>query len=155
MRAITCTFVAALSVIIFFLIYFINAESLANEPQAKQIVDSVHLAPDEAVPITYPHGLRFKILAVTNVDQTTRDKLLQLKVQRWYGKTERHYDELCKKYETQELTILFRATPDAVVRVGDIIDYRIAGYFSPNTETNKPPQPTNAPYSSPAAGSKR
>lgn len=43
------------------------------------------------------------------------------------------------EYETQRFSILFPASLEADVQPGDIIDYRIVGYFSPtiNREATK------------------
>jgi hypothetical protein len=77
----------------------------------------------------YSHFLRFKILEVTPVEKTTSMNLLQLRVEPWYGKIDRRSHDLHKKYDTQELTFLFPASPDATIKVGDIIDYRIVRYI--------------------------
>lgn len=78
----------------------------------------------------YPHYLRFKVLAVESVEESATQNLVQLRVQRWYGKIETHSHDLHKRYDTQELTFLFPSAPNAKIKVGDIIDYRFAAHIT-------------------------
>jgi hypothetical protein len=78
----------------------------------------------------YRHFIRLKVLEVTPVEKTDRAQLVELKVQRWYGKIEAKSLKLHEQHESQQFTLLFPAAPDAVVRVGDIIDYRLEGYLA-------------------------
>lgn len=77
----------------------------------------------------YSNVVRLRILEITSVEKTAEFNLLQLKVQRFYGKINQHSAELAKKHETQEFTILFPAAPNAKVNVGDLIDYRLDQYL--------------------------
>jgi len=78
----------------------------------------------------YSHYLRFKVLEVTSVEKTATQNLVQVRVQPWYGKIEQHSHDLHKKYDTQDFSFLFPAAPDAAIKVGDIIDYRIVRYIT-------------------------
>jgi len=79
----------------------------------------------------YPHYLRFRVLEVAPVEKRNSVNVLQLKVQPWYGKIEKHALDLQVKYATQELTILFPASDTAEVRTGVIVDYRLVRYEAP------------------------
>jgi hypothetical protein len=78
----------------------------------------------------YRHFIRLKVLEVTPVEKTDRAQIVKLKMQRWYGKIEAKSLKLHEPHESQQFTLLFPAAPDAVVRVGDIIDYRLEGYLA-------------------------
>jgi len=78
----------------------------------------------------YQHFIGLKVLEVTPVEKTNRAQLVELKVQRWYGKIEAKSLKLHEQHESQQFTLLFPAAPDAVIRVGDIIDYRIERYLA-------------------------
>lgn len=85
-------------------------------------------------PLAYEHFIRLKIMKITPVEQTDRFRLLELKVQRFYGKIEVKSLERNREYETQEFTILLPVAADAVVNVGDIIDYEAVRYLSPGSD---------------------
>ena len=119
------------------------AYSLCAEPQAQTQIPQLKLPAKTQVPtaqtpadpqgpkqVAWDQVLRLEILAVAAVEKTEASHLLQLKVQRFYGKTNQHSWDLAKKHETQEFTILFPAAPDAKINVGDYIDYRIDRYLS-------------------------
>ncbi len=77
----------------------------------------------------YSNVVRLRILEITPVEKTSELHLLQLKVQRFYGKINQHSAELARKHETQEFTILFPSAPNAKINVGDLIDYRLDQYL--------------------------
>lgn len=87
--------------------------------------------PEPRVPkqAAYANVVRLKILEITPVEKTPEFHLLQLRVQRFYGKINQHSAELAKKRETQEFTILFPAALNAKINVGDLIDYRLDQYL--------------------------
>jgi len=76
------------------------------------------------------HYIRLKVLEVAEAEQIEKGRLLQLRVQRWYGKIDAKSLKRNQEYETQEFRILFPAAPKADVKIGDIIDYRVVGYVS-------------------------
>ena len=78
--------------------------------------------------------MRLKVLKVTPIERTDRMQLLKLEVERWYGKFEQRSLDRAKQHETQRFTILFPGSRDAVVKGGDIIDYRIVRYLSLDSE---------------------
>ena len=78
----------------------------------------------------YDHFIRLRVVRVTPVERTDKRELLELRVQRWYGKIDKASLERNRKHETQEFTVLFPAAPGAAVKVGDIIDYRAVGYLA-------------------------
>ena len=80
----------------------------------------------------HDHFIRLKIVRVTPVERVAKYELLELRVQRWYGKIDKESLTRSRKHETQEFTILFPAAPGAAVKVGDIIDYRAVGYVAVN-----------------------
>ena len=78
----------------------------------------------------FVHSIRLKVLSVTEVERTDKVRLLKLQVKRWYGKIETKSLERNQMHETQVLTILFPASPEAILKVGDTIDYRLSHYSS-------------------------
>lgn len=130
------TFVFLLSLVVFSFICFSHGQVTSEQKQAPQIAVGVHIAREPGTPIqaAYSHCLRFRILNITPVEKTANRNILQLKVQPWYGKIEKHDYDLHKKYDTQELTILFPAALDATVKIGDIVNYRIEGYNALDTQ---------------------
>lgn len=87
---------------------------------------------DNSLPpqVAYEHVIRLRILEVTPLEKLDKINLLQLKVQRHYGKIETKSLERNRERETQQFTILFPASTEAAIRVGDIIDYRITSYLA-------------------------
>lgn len=78
--------------------------------------------------------MRFKIKDVGQLERVDDTQLLKLTVERHYGKIEKVSLNRAKKHETQELTIIFPASPGADIRPGDIIDYRLVRYVQINRE---------------------
>jgi hypothetical protein len=78
----------------------------------------------------YDHVIRLKVVRATPVERTDQHELLELRVQRWYGRADQKSLERNQKHETQEFTILFPAAPGAAVKAGDIIDYRAVRFVA-------------------------
>lgn len=73
----------------------------------------------------YSHKIRLTVIAVTQVEQTDKTKILKLDVERNYGKIDQTSLNRARQNETQRFTILFPAAPDADIRAGDLIDYTL------------------------------
>src|SRR5687768_15654821 len=57
----------------------------------------------------YQHFIRLKVLEVTPVGKTDRIQLVELKVQRYYGKIEAKSQKLHEQHDSQQFTVLFPA----------------------------------------------
>ena len=94
---------------------------LARLVSAAPPVSPVPVARPSGPPeVSYPHQIRFRILEVTPVERIENTRILELKVERHYGKIDTRSFDRARKHETQRFTILFPAAPDAAVKPGDL-----------------------------------
>jgi hypothetical protein len=108
---------------------------LARLASAAPPVSPVPVAPPVARPsgppeVSYPHQIRLRILEVTPVERIENTQILELKVERHYGKIDTRSFDRARKHETQRFSILFPAAPDATVKPGDLISYRLSDFTS-------------------------
>jgi hypothetical protein len=97
--------------------------AFANPPEQKETVASE--VPAEAA---YPHLIRLRVVKVVPVEKTEKHQILKLDVERHYGKISSDSHKRAMEHETQRFSILFAAVPDAEVREGDLIDYRMVAF---------------------------
>jgi hypothetical protein len=78
----------------------------------------------------YPHVIRVRVVEATPLEPIAGLQPFELRVERFYGKITQESLRSAKKHETQQFTIQFPATRDAVIKPGDVIDYEITRYLS-------------------------
>ncbi len=84
--------------------------------------------------VAYAHIIRLMVVEVKPLESVDKTQIVELQVERFYGKIEQRSFDRAQKHETQRFTILFPASLDTEVKPGDIIDYQITGYLSRNNK---------------------
>lgn len=76
------------------------------------------------------HSILLQIQQAVSVDNKDGTEVYELKVRRWYGNIPQDVLEPTLSHETQEFNILFPVPAGTIVKVGDILEYRITRYLS-------------------------